>query len=155
MKRAILVAGPLVFMISPCAHAQDALMKGTWKADVAKSRYVPGAIPKNEVLKIEPVGDRFKVSLDGINRDGPYHSEATGKFDGTDVQVFATPPRLGEFTYAFRRIDGHTWGILIKVNGTPQIEVRNVVSNDGHTMTATSTALKRGVVNQVVVYEKE
>ena len=40
------------------------------------------------------------------------------------------------------------------VNGTPQIVVRNVVSDDGQTMTATSTVVNRGV-NQVVVYEKQ
>ena len=155
MKRAILVAGLLVFMISPFAHAQDDVMKGTWKADIKKSRYVRGAIAFNEVLRIEPVGDRFKVTLDGLNQQGPYHSEATGKFDGPDVPVFAAPPRQGEFTYAFRRVDGHTWDILIKVNGAPLIDVRNVVSADGQTMTATSTVIKGGVVNQVVVYEKQ
>lgn len=155
MKRAIVFAGLLVFLISPFARAQDALIKGTWKANVAKSRYVRGAVSRNEVLRIEPVGDRFKVTLDGLNQQGPYHSEATGKFDGVDVPVFAAPPRQAEFTYAFRRIDGHTWEILIKVNGAPQIVVRNVVSEDGQTMTATSTVIKDGVVNQVVVYEKQ
>ncbi|HWK10838.1 MAG TPA: hypothetical protein VNR64_12345 [Vicinamibacterales bacterium] len=93
-------------------------------------------------------------SLDGVNQQGPYHSEATGRFDGVDVPVVATPPRQAAFTYAFRRVDGHTWEILIKVNGTPQIVVRNVVSDDGQTMTATSTVVNRGV-NQVVVYEKQ
>ena len=155
MKRAILVAGLLVFVIAPFAHAQDALLKGTWKANVAKSRYVAGAVPKNEVLRIELLGDRLKVSLDGINQQGPYHSEATGKFDVVDVPVFATPARQAQFTYAFRRIDGLTWEILIKVNGAPQLVVRNVLTADGQTMTATSTVVNRGVVNQVVVYEKQ
>jgi hypothetical protein len=155
VKKAILAAGLLVFTVSTFAGAQDQLIMGTWKANVAKSRYVPGAVSRNEVLRIDPVGDRFKVTLDGINQQGPYHSEATGKFDGVDVPVFAAPPRQAEFTYAFRRIDGHTWEILIKVNGAPQIVVRNVVSADGQTMTATSTAINAGVVNQVVVYEKQ
>ena len=71
------------------------------------------------------------------------------------MPVFASPPRQAEFTYAFRCIDGHTREILIKVNGAPQIVVRNVVSADGQMMTATSTVISGGVVNQVVVYEKQ
>ena len=93
MKRANLLAGLLMVVCSGAVHAQDALMKGTRKANVSKSRYVPGAVPKDEVLRIELLGDGFKVSLDGVNQQGPYHSEATGRFDGVDVPVFATPPQ--------------------------------------------------------------
>jgi hypothetical protein len=155
MKRATLVAGLLVIVVSQFALAQNQLFEGTWKADVAKSRYEPGAAPKNETLRFEPIGDRFKVSLDGVNRQGPYHSEATGKFDGVDVPVVATPARQAAFTYAFSRIDDHTWDIVIKVNGEKRLLVHNVVSDDGKTMRGVSTVTDRGHINQVVIYEKQ
>ena len=155
MKRATLVAGLLLFIGPLSSLAQNQPFAGTWKVDVAKSKYEPGAAPKSEVLKFEPVGDRFKVSLDGVNQQGPYHSEAVGTFDSVDVPVVATPARRAAFTYAFSRIDERTWEIVIKVNGERQLVVRNVVSEDGKTMRGVSTATSRGQINQVVIYEKQ
>ena len=155
MKRRVLVACLLVFTVPRFSVAQDQPLAGTWKVDVAKSKYEPGAAPKNETLRFEPVGDGFKVSLDGVNQQGPYHSEATGKFDGADVAVVATPARQARFTYAFSRIDDRTWEIVIKVNGERRLLVRNVVSEDGKTMRGVSTVTSRGQVNQDVIYEKQ
>ena len=155
MKRATLVVGLLVLMAAPFAFAQNQVFVGTWKVDVTKSRYEPGAAPKSEILRFEPVGEGFKVSLDGVNRQGPYHSEATGKFDGVDVPVVATPARQAAFTYAFSRVDGRTWELVIKVNGQRQLVVRNVVSEDGQTMRGVSTVVNGGQVNQVAIYEKQ
>ena len=155
MKRATLVAGLLVFIVPQFALAQNQPFVGTWKVDVAKSRYEPGAAPKSEILRFEPVGERFKLSLDGVNQQGPYHSEASGKFDGIDVPVVATPARQAAFTYAFSRIDERTWEIVIKVNGQRRLMVRNVVSEDGKTMRGVSTVVNGGHINQVVLYEKQ
>jgi hypothetical protein len=155
MNRTTLIAGLLMFMASPSALAQHQVFAGTWKADVAKSKYVPGAAPKSEILRFEPVGDGFKVSLDGVNQQGPYYSEAIGKFDGVDVPVAAKPARQAAFTYAFRRIDDRTWEIVIKVNGQRQLVVRNAVSEDGRTMQSVSTVTSGGQINQVVIYEKQ
>ena len=155
MKRATIVVALLMLMAPQFPSAQNGLFFGTWKVDVAKSKYDPGPGPKSETLRFEPLGDRFKVSLDGVNKLGRYHSEATGKFDGVDVPVLATPARQGVFTYAFNRIDDHTWNIVIKVNGEPRLLVHNVVSGDGKTMRGVSTVIDRSQVNQDVVYEKQ
>jgi hypothetical protein len=155
MKRATVVAGLLELVVPQFTLGQNQLFVGTWKVDVAKSRYQPGPGPKSETLRFEPVGEGFKVSLDGVNEQGPYHSEATGKFDGVDVPVAATPARQGAFTYAFSRIDDHTWDIAIKVNGERRLLVHNVVSDDGNSMRGVSTATNRGQINQVVIYEKQ
>jgi hypothetical protein len=57
------------------------------------------------------------------------------------VPVVATPARQARFTYAFSRIDDHTWDIVIKVNGERRILVHNVVSDDGKTMKGVLTAV--------------
>jgi hypothetical protein len=156
MKSATLVAGLLVFMVQ-FTVAQNQLFVGSWKVDVAKSTYQPGPAPKSEILRFEPVGEGFKVSLDGVNQQGPYHSESTGQFDGIDVPVVATPARQARFTYAFSRIDDHTWEIAIKVNGERRILVHNVVSDDGKTMRGVSTAVTNQgqIASQIVIYEKQ
>ena len=144
-------------MIPQFAVAQYQTFVGTWKVDVPKSRYLPGSAPKTETLRFEPVGDRFKVSLDGVNVQGPYHSEATGRFDGVDVPVVATPARQASFTYAFSRIDDHTWEIVIKVNGERRIFVHNVVSEDVKSMKGVSTAVTNQgrTASADVIYEKQ
>ena len=154
MKRAAVAAVLLVFTVPSFALPQQPFV-GTWKADVAKSKYEPGAAPKSETLRFEPVGDGFKVSLDGVNQQGPYQSKATGRFDGADVPVVATPARQAKFTYAFSRVDERTWEIVIKVNGTRRLTVRNVVSEDGKTMRGVSTVTSGGQINQDVIYEKQ
>ena len=155
MNRANLVAGLLMLMAAQVTLAQDQLLVGTWKVDVTRSTYQPGAAPKGEILRFEPVGERFKVSLDGENQQGPYHSEAIGKFDGVDIPVVATPARQGVFTYAFTRIDDHTWDILIKVNGQRLLLVHNIVSDDGKTMRSVSTVSGGRQTNQIAIYEKQ
>jgi hypothetical protein len=156
MKSATLVAGLLMFMVQ-FTIAQNQLFLGIWRVDVARSRYQPGPGPRSETLRFETVGEGFKVSLDGVNEQGPYHSEGTGKFDGIDVPVVATPARQARFTYAFSRIDDHTWDIVIKVNGERRILVHNVVSDDGRTMRGVSTAVTNQgqTTSQVVIYEKQ
>lgn len=67
----------------------------------------------------------------------------------------ANPARQAAFTYAFSRIDDHTWDIVIKVNGVRRLLVHNVVSEDGKTMRGVSTVTDRGQVNQVAIYEKQ
>jgi hypothetical protein len=156
MKRIGLVAGLLGLMIPQLALAQNQLFVGTWKANIAKSKYDPGPGPRSETLQVEAVGDGIKMSLKGVNERGLYVSEATGKFDGVDVPVAGSPlPQGGVLTDAFRLLDARTWEIVIKMNGVPQIEVRNIVSEDGKSMRSISTVVKGARVNQVVIYEKQ
>ncbi len=58
MKRLRLVVGLLLFAIPRFALAQNPQFAGTWKVNVAKSTYEPGAAPKNETLRFEPDNER-------------------------------------------------------------------------------------------------
>ncbi len=148
----------LAVLIAPQhTAAQNALFVGTWKVDVAHSTYDPrAAAPKSETLRFEAAGDRITVSLDGVNSRGPYHQESTGKFDGADVPVVVAPAPQATLTYAFSRIDDHTWEIVVKVNGERRILVHNVVSADGKTMKGEwRKQTTRGELTDVVIYEKQ
>ena len=99
MKRATLVTGLLVFMVPQFSLAQNQLFVGTWNVDVAKSKYQPGPGPKREILRFEPVGEGFRLSLDGVNEQGPYHSEATGNVvseDGKTMRGVSTVTTRGQ-----------------------------------------------------------
>src|SRR5262245_3071422 len=59
---------------------------GTWKLNLAKSKYVSSEAPKSQTLKIEAWGDDgLKYSADGVGADGkPIHTEFQAKYDGKD-----------------------------------------------------------------------
>ena len=40
---------------------------GTWKLNVAKSRYSPGPAPKSNVITIAAAGDTLKISSQGVD----------------------------------------------------------------------------------------
>ncbi|HEX7528268.1 MAG TPA: hypothetical protein VF425_04110, partial [Thermoanaerobaculia bacterium] len=43
---------------------------GTWKLNVAKSKYTPGPGPKSQTLKFEATPAGIKLSTDGVNAEG-------------------------------------------------------------------------------------
>jgi hypothetical protein len=43
---------------------------GTWKLNVAKSKYSPGPGPKSLTLKLEATADGIKLTSDGVNSEG-------------------------------------------------------------------------------------
>ena len=61
---------------------------GTWKANIAKSKYSPGPAPKSQTLTIEAHDGGIKYSSHGENADGStIHVEFTAKYDGMDNKV--------------------------------------------------------------------
>jgi len=65
---AALVAGA-VFAVSLTAQATYPLI-GTWKLNVARSKYTPGPVPKSQTVKFESSGQGVKVTVDGVNANG-------------------------------------------------------------------------------------
>jgi hypothetical protein len=51
------------------AQASDARM-GTWKLNVAKSKYNPGPAPQSVTMKVEPAGQGEKATTEGVNTAG-------------------------------------------------------------------------------------
>jgi hypothetical protein len=115
------------------SFAEDANM-GTWKLNEAKSQLSPGA-PKNNTVVYEAVGDKVKVTVDGVDAKGkPTHNEWTGKFDGKDYPVTSDP---NEDMRSYTKIDDRTLGLNIKKGGEVTVSGRIVVSADGKHRTVT------------------
>jgi hypothetical protein len=129
---------------------------GTWKLNLAKSKFSPGPAPKSQTLKIEAWGDDgVKYTADGIDADGkPTHWELQAKYDGKFVPFKGNPDAD---MLAYKRIDANaveaTTQRMGKVTGTTKI----VVSKDGktRTLTQTGTNAKGQTINNVSVYDKQ
>jgi hypothetical protein len=119
-----------VLVLGSIAQAADNQV-GTWKLNVAKSKYSPGPAPKEGILTIESQADGLKFTIHGTDAEGKtVHMEFSPKYDGKDYPATGMP-------------------------GADS--VRSVVSTDGKTRTATQegTNAKGERVNNTIVYDKQ
>jgi hypothetical protein len=137
---------------------QSSLLQGTWKANVAKSKYSPGPAPKTQTVKWEPVLDGLKFTVDTVNAQGQaVRAESIEKSDGSAAPVTVKGAQTPDTTRFLKRIDDRTYEDGDKVNGKTTITRRLVISPDGKTLTVTmkGTNAQGQVVNNVVVYNKQ
>jgi len=129
---------------------------GTWKLNVAKSKYDPGPAPQSQTLKVEASGKGEKITSEVVAADGKRTTTTyTANFDGKDYPI--TGSALGADKVSLKRIDARTSERTDKKNGKPVVTIRRVVSADGKTMTATSkgTNAEGKPMNNVAVFEKQ
>jgi len=129
---------------------------GTWKLNVAKSKYDPGPAPQSQTLKVEASGKGEKITSEVVAADGKRTTTTyTANFDGKDYPI--TGSALGADKVSLKRIDARTSERTDKKDGKPVVTIRRVVSADGKTMTATSkgTNAEGKPMNNVAVFEKQ
>ena len=129
---------------------------GTWKLNLAKSKYSPGPAPKSQTLKIEAWGDDgVKYTADGVGADGkPTHAEFQAKYDGKDYPFKGNPDAD---MLSYKRIDANTLQATTKLNGKATITAKAVVSADGKTRTVTQvgTNAQGQLLSITSVYERQ
>lgn len=128
---------------------------GTWKLNVAKSKYTPGPAPKSATITYEETADGIKRSGESVDADGKTTSFTyTAKYDGKDYPV--TGSALFD-SIAIKKVNDHTAAATLKKGGKQVGTARRVVSKDGKTMTLTlnGTDEKGMKTHSVAVYEKQ
>lgn len=128
---------------------------GTWKLNLARSKFSPGPPPKSSMVKIEPWENGLKATTDTVTAEGESrHGEVSGKFDARDNPVTGNP---NVDTDAFRRANGHTFVIFSKKDGKATTTTRVAVSTDGKTTIATVSGknAQGQPVNTVAIYDRQ
>jgi len=141
-------------IVNLSAQASDPRI-GTWKLNVAKSKYSPGPAPRSNTLKIEAAGQGEKVTTEGVNAEGGRTAtQYTANFDGKDYPITGSQ---NADTVSLKRIDARTTERTDKKDGKVTVTLTRVVSQDGKTMTVTTkgTNPQGQPVNNVVVWEKQ
>ncbi len=156
MTRSIRV-GAAVFAVlllsAATAFAADAWI-GSWKLDLAKSKY-SGPAPKSQSLKFEATAAGIKLTSDGVDADGKaIHAEYVSNFDGKDV---AWTGNANADTAAPKRIDGSSYENVWKKGGKVTVTAKVVVAKDGKTLTVTQTGTdaKGQAVSSTAVYSRQ
>ena len=143
-----------VLVLGSIAQAADNQV-GTWKLNVAMSKYSPGPAPKESTLTIESQPDGLKFTIHGIDSEGKtMHMEFSPKYDGKDYPATGLP---NADTISLKKIDDYTIEIVTKKGGKPMMTATDVVSKDGKTRTSTrkGTNVKGQDVNNTIVYDKQ
>jgi hypothetical protein len=137
------------------AFAQTDPAVGSWKLNVAKSRYSPGPAPKTQVVTITAAGKGIRVVSKGVDADGKATStEYTASYDGRDFPVLFN---LVYDSISLKRIDTNTSELVRKKAGKVVQNAKRAISADGKTMTVRTTGVDdhgRNVDN-VAVFDRQ
>ena len=130
---------------------------GTWKLNMAKSKFTPGPSPvKSLTITREASDGGVKVTVSGERADGtPANSSYTLKYDGQEVQVAGNAPYD---TIAVKQVDANTLTDERKKTGTQyRATGRTVISKGGGTYNATikGTDADGKPFTNVMVFDKQ
>ena len=134
--------------------AADPLV-GTWKLNLAKSKFSPGPAPKDETRVYESQGEGIKVTVITLAADG--HSTTVhiaANYDGKDYPV------TGSSVYdaiALKRINQQIAEGILMHGSNPVATSRREISVDGRTLTIiykTAGNQDRPIDNRAV-YDKQ
>ena len=151
------LAGVLVtFAFASSALAQRPEgVAGTWKLNVAKSKYNPGPPPKSMTIVYAPAGDSVKITVDLVPATGePQKWEMIGLYDDKPHTVSGNPEAD---SISMKRVNDTTGESTFRLKGKVMAVNTRVLSADGKTLTITSkgqTADGKSR-NDVAVYEKQ
>ena len=150
----ILSAAVLAATLLANAQSKDSFV-GTWKLNVAKSKYSPGPAPKSITSIYEAVGQGYRVSVTNESPSGTQKYSYTTNLDGKDSPVTGNNPNADML--AVKRVDARTLESVSKKGSKVTVTQRNVLSADGKTRTVTTTGTdpQGQKVNNVAVFERQ
>jgi hypothetical protein len=154
------LAAAAVLVFGQMAFAED-LLSGTWKLNLAKSKYNLGPPPKSGMTKFQVTGDVIKTVADNIDVQGRViHNEYTARFDGKDYPWKGTidgRPNPNQDAVMWRKFDDYTYEFTNKLRGNALATFRIVISRDGKTRTNTLTGQdsQGRTASNVTVWERQ
>jgi hypothetical protein len=137
--------------------AQGNPIVGTWKLNIAKSKYDPGPAPKSLTRTVVADGEGVKYTFEGVGADGkPLSYGFSVKFDGKDNPIMGSMPTGADTIAAVRKGD-NTYEATLKKGGKVIGTSKVTVSKDGKVTTVAASGTNAAGVktHDVQVYEKQ
>jgi hypothetical protein len=158
MIRKLQAVAVVLFVFSTLARAQQDPFVGTWKLNVAKSKYGNVQPPKSQTRTVEAQGKGVKVSFEGVNADGSKIAYSyTTNYDGKDSPITGVGQANGADTLAVKRVDANSTTAELKKAGKVVAKTKSEVSKDGKTLSIDNkgTGADGKPRNVVSVYDKQ
>ena len=128
---------------------------GVWKLNPSKSKYSPGPAAKSGTVTYEETANGIRRTGETINDDGTRTSfEYVAKYDGADYPVKGWD---AVDAISLKSVNDLTTQATLKKSGKTVRTARRVVSQDGKTLTITTTGAneKGQKFKNVAVYDKQ
>ncbi len=154
MKRALsLIALAGVLFAGP-ALAADPIV-GTWKLNVAKSKFSPGAELTAGTRVYTEANGTYTLEQKFTGKDGKETTSRVQYREGEDLKQ-ASPVAGADTTHA-KKIDANTWDFELKKDGKVVGHVHRVVSGGGKTLTVhnTGTRLNGATGDETLVFDRQ
>ena len=152
MLAAVLFVG---LALTPAAAQAPNQLFGTWKLNLAKSKFSPGPPPKSMTIIYSPAGFGMKIVVDLVPAEGKAeHWEMRPMFDGAEHPVTGNP---NADTISIKRISDTKGESTLKKKGGKAMSVNvRTLAPDGKSMTieTTGTMPDGKPRHDVAVYEK-
>jgi len=136
--------------------AQSNPLIGTWKINLAKSKFSPGPPPKTQTLTFEADGQNLKNTAETIDAQGQARKIVFMHiYDGKPHPVLDTAAQFDATTYT--QVDAYHVNWVRSKAGKAVLTGSNEVSSDGRTYTVTTegTGANGQPISSVAVYEKQ
>jgi hypothetical protein len=149
---AIMIVG--VAITPRVARAADDPMSGTWKVNLAKSKFDPGPAPKSLTATIKVENDTEAFMAEGTDATGnPTHTMFTARIGGPDAPV--TGIAYAD-TVSLKRVKPNHIVVTMKKGGKVTMTVHVVVAEDGKSRRLTYEGKNQNgkAVHDEVVYDK-
>ena len=139
MRKIMMLAAVMsIGIAATVACAADDPFVGTWKLNIAKSKYNPGPPPKTGSNKFEPAPGGLKLIVKNEDTQGkPTSFERVEVYDGKMHSAHGEG-RLGPDAFSMKRVDAYTIEVVNYKNGKVSSRTTRKVSKDGKTLTSTS-----------------
>jgi hypothetical protein len=133
MKRVLMVLAVVVFAaLARPALGQENPFLGTWKLNVAKSKYEGAPAPQSQTRTITQQGNGVKYSFEGVAADGkPFAFSFVTYYDGTEAAVTGTGTPAGADSITLKRVNSHKIEGTLHKGGKDLGKVVAEVSKDG------------------------
>lgn len=137
MRRVVMVLVVLaVAVLARPASAEDNPFLGTWKLNVAKSKYEGAAAPKSQTRTVTQQGNGVKYSFEGAAADGtPITFSFVTYYDGTEAAITGTGAPAGADSITLKRVNSHEIEGTLHKSGKDLGKVVAEVSKDGKVAT--------------------
>ena len=155
MKRRIGVFAALIIVLAAGSVllAQSNPFVGTWKLDLASSKYNPGPAPQSQTRTWDASG---MVMVNGVGATGkPFSYGYTIKGAGKDYPTMGAIPNKADMI-STEKVDANKYEAIFKKAGKEVETTTFTVSNGGKTLTIDAKGTpEAGFVQNVQVLEKQ
>jgi hypothetical protein len=155
--RALLVVAAFALAAAPLgasAAAPDPVL-GTWKLNVAQSKWNPGPAPKSQTRTYKATAGMVSLSFTSVGADGKETTGASAfSYDGKDYPISGS----ADFdTLALKVVNDHEVQSTQKKAGKAVGSTTRTVSADGKTLTlhSTGTSVAGKAFDNTLVFDKQ